>query len=333
MNCSTCGLPLAEGIHICPRCGTPTINYPGNARANDPTIAASYVRQQTPPTHYGPEQQYAPPPPQYNNYVTPPQISPGQPPSQKSKAGIAMIAGLVILLIVLIGGSLIVLHKQGSPTTSKGSPNATQMPTPTPNILKNPYPPGTGTLFINDPLQDNSKGYNWVESTTPITGGVEVCSFKNGAYHISRTVRGSLVCPADAPDLTFANIVCEAKLTVTHGDYSGIAFRINRAQATGYVFAVGVASDYVIDTFDFKAPTDREFTILRKGSNTAIKRGWNQTNVVAIVANGPVISVYINNQFIDRVQDSTYTQGEIGLYGYGQTTSDIMANDIKVWRL
>jgi hypothetical protein len=349
MNCSHCGTFLAEGINICPKCGMPAVSYPPPASsAYDPTVPASYVRQQFPATSYGAGPY--PPQPQVNDpYATPPQsaynnvpVTPyhNQPPfplppdNKKKWPGAVVLIGLVLLLVVVIGGGLALLNAHKHPRqTNTPTATAKPQPTPTPDLTKNPYPPGTGTLLVNDPMQDNSKGNEWDESTTPITGGSEVCQFNNGAYHVIRTIRGSLVCLAQASSLTPANLAFEAKLTVIKGDYAGIAFRINNVQETGYVFGIGVGGDYVIDTFNFQAPVNNEFTILYKGSSSAIKRGWNQANLVAVVANGANISLYINGQFISRIQDNTYTQGQIGIYGYGQTASDIKAQNVRVWSL
>jgi hypothetical protein len=358
MNCSRCGTFLAEGINICPKCGMPATSYPPSTPSYDPpsydpTVPASYVRQQTPATSYGPNlyppqpnanDPYGPPPQSpYNNVPVPPynNMQPFQPPSNGGRKGPGpvVLVGLALLLIVVIGGGLALLtsHKHsGQTTTSQATPKATSRPapTPTPDLTKNPYPPGTGTLVVNDPMQDNSKGNEWDESTTPITGGgSEICQFNNGAYHVIRTVRGSLVCLAQASSLTPSNLAFEAKLTVIKGDYAGIAFRINSVQETGYVFGIGVGGDYVIDTFNFRAPVSNEFTILAKGSSSAIKRGWNQSNLAAIVANGANISLYINGQPVTQIQDNTYTQGQIGIYGYGQTTSDIETQGVRMWNL
>lgn len=330
MNCRTCGFAIPQGTNICPRCGT-SIN-PQDLGPYEPT----YVRQAQPATDYGPGYYTPPPPPQYGNvgpYPVPPQapyIPQGPAPKQKTNGPlIALVASLVLLLLILIGSGLFLLFKQNS-----GNNRVAATPTATPNPSRNPYPPNTGTLVINDPLHDNSKGYDWDELTTDAKGGgTETCRFTGGAYHITRTQSGSLVCPAKAPDLVFANLASEARMTVVQGNYAGIAFRVNRSQGTGYIFVVGVASDYLIDTFNFQAPAGKEYNILRKGTNSAIKRGQHQTNLVAVVANGSSISIYVNNQFIDSVQDSTYTQGEIGLYGYGEAPPDIMGNDIRVWKL
>ncbi len=57
-------------------------------------------------------------------------------------------------------------------------------------------------------------------------------------------------------------------------------------------------------------------------------------NLIAAVAYGTTISVYVNNEFIASVQDNTYTNGQIGVYGEGDNgPADIIASNARVWRL
>ncbi len=77
-----------------------------------------------------------------------------------------------------------------------------------------------------------------------------------------------------------------------------------------------------------------QYKILSSGTNGAIKKGLNQSNLVAAVANGNTISVYVNNEFIASVQDNTYTNGQIGIYSEGDNgPADIIASNARVWRL
>src|SRR5438132_348194 len=75
--------------------------------------------------------------------------------------------------------------------------HTTPQPTTTANSSQNPYPPNTGTLVLNDPLTDNSRGYKWDESSFSGTG---TCGFTGGAYHIN-VQKAGLICIAEAKDL------------------------------------------------------------------------------------------------------------------------------------
>src|SRR5258708_34496580 len=46
----------------------------------------------------------------------------------------------------------------------------------------NPYSPFTGSLVLNDPLSDNSRGHQWQTYSDSATGNS--CHFVGGAYHV-----------------------------------------------------------------------------------------------------------------------------------------------------
>ena len=143
---------------------------------------------------------------------------------------------------------------------------------------------------MNDPMRDNSKGDEWTVLTEQFGGGIITHGFNNGTYHMTSTARrASFTSTANAPSFSaLANIAYEAQLTIIQGSSTGIIFRVNRG--TGYVFSIGVAGSYAIDTFNFEAKNNTIYTTLSNGLSAAIKRGRNQTNLVAVVANGSTIS-------------------------------------------
>src|SRR5579864_1620308 len=65
-------------------------------------------------------------------------------------------------------------------------------------VVRDPYPPYGGTLVLNDPLNDNSQGYNWDEYAL---SGTKDCRFVAGAYestiHDSSGTEGSKACFAE----------------------------------------------------------------------------------------------------------------------------------------
>jgi len=75
-------------------------------------------------------------------------------------------------------------------TTFESSPNATNpvsnasAPSTTTSGTTNsdPYPP-SGTLALNDPLRDNSRGYGWQTSPPASSNGGFSCQFTGGAYY------------------------------------------------------------------------------------------------------------------------------------------------------
>jgi len=57
-------------------------------------------------------------------------------------------------------------------------------------------------------------------------------------------------------------------------------------------------------------------------------------NVLAAVANGSQIGLYVNNALIGNVTDSTYASGQLGLVaGDMGNTTDVAFSDAKAWKL
>ncbi len=73
---------------------------------------------------------------------------------------------------------------------------------------------------------------------------------------------------------------------------------------------------------------------MTQGSSPAIKQGLNQTNLIAVVAQGTNIALYINHQLLGNVTDSTYSHGPVGLFAvvYTQPT-EVAFSNAKVWTL
>lgn len=354
MNCSNCGAQLPPGAVACPMCGTPTsqYNYGSGATPYDPTIASSYNTPDTPssatpppPTYdptvaanpysaspstaYGAQQYSAPPPPRYEvppppqyTFPQPPPTSPG--PSQGRRIG--LIIGIGLLILILIGAGFFALSRpNNSPVNPTPTPVAHTTPqvTATANPSQNPYPPNTGTLVVNDPLTDNSKGYKWDESSF---SGTDSCGFTNGAYHIIE--KTGLICIPEASNLVLSNFAFEANIKILKGNDGGIGFRINQVNKTFYAFDISTSGTYVLEVYTSK------YTTLSEGSNSVINKGLNQSNLVAVVANGDLITIYVNNQIIDSVHDKSFSQGQIGVLSLGGAgPTDVIASNVRVWKL
>jgi hypothetical protein len=266
----------------------------------------------TPPEYAAPSYTMSPPPP-----------SPGP---QHNKVAIAIGAG--ILVVVLIGASLFAVLRLSSNSGNGNSNPATATNTPaataTSNTAQNPYPPHTGTLILNDPLTDNSKGYRWDESSF---SGTDSCGFMAGAYHV--VGKTGLICVPEAKNLTIANFAFEVNIKIVKGDNGGIAFRIDQVNKTFYAFDIAPDGSYTLEIYTTK------FKVLSQGTNSVIKKGLNSSNLLAVVANADLITIYVNNQIIDSVHDKTFSQGQLGILSYAGNsgTHDVAASNTKVWQL
>ncbi|HLG63007.1 MAG TPA: zinc ribbon domain-containing protein [Ktedonosporobacter sp.] len=352
MNCNTCGSLIPHSAQFCPDCGTASPVY--HANSYEQTARASQQPgYRDPHIAYGsdPYQQVAQ---QYTltPVSTPPPIT--APPPPKPRGKIALIVLMLLLAVAVVGGGSYLLAGvfiKGNPV--QGNPNATATAlakhatatalakqanasaTATATANQNPYGPKTGSLVLNDSLHDNSKSYKWDEATMNNGGNVFRCGFVNAAYHISSDQSGIIICDPEAPELTLSDITFEVKVTINKGNEAGVVVRFNQTKGPGYLFAIDINGNYTISIINVTtADTSQRYTVLRHGSNGQIKQGLNQTNLVAIVANKASISAYVNGTFIDVTQDSSLTNGQIGIYGSSSNGAvDIAANDARAWRL
>ncbi len=331
---------------------------------HDATIAASPYSAPPPPSYSSPtyapppppsysSPTYAPPPPSY----TVPQPTPRPPSTRSQGSRIGIIVGVGILVLLLIGGGVFVLvrpnNTSATPTptglttaqvnatgTAKANAQANAtgtaqaQATATANVgatatataNQNPYPPYTGALVLSDPMTDNSRGYKWDDATI---GGVGTCGFSGGAYHLRAPQKG-IICVPEASNLVFSNLAFEAKLTLIQGDQESIVFRLNQNVGTYYAFYV--LSD---GTYSINAVKNNSIFRTLRGSSPAINKGQNSTNLLAIVANGKSINLYVNNQLVNRVNDDSITQsGQIGVGDYSTSgAADVAVTDVRVWAL
>ncbi len=240
---------------------------------------------------------------------------------------------LALALLVIVGGiavSLALFHQNpvGPVTTLKtagtaATPTATIQVTATATSAQIP----TGMLVLDDPLRDASKGYQWDQTT--LSGGS--CGFANGAYHVAATQPGIVSCNPGPKVPALGNLTFQVQMTIISGDEGGLAFRVNQATTQFYYFAVASDGSYHLDLVDggLNLPSS-----LLQGSNAVIKKGLNVPNVLAAVANGSQISLYVNNALIGNVTDSTYASGQLGLVtGDMGNTTDVAFSDAKAWKL
>jgi hypothetical protein len=265
-----------------------------------------------------------------------------------------VLIGLVILLILAGTGLSVALFRQngnGTPTTTGTPTNANSTTTAnanttattntgatapgtttTPSTLpqtQNPYPPHTGVLILNDPLHDNSKGYQW--DTTSIAGSGS-CGFSNNLYHVIQNspLGGITSCNPEANVPALTNFTFQVQMTLVQGDEGGITFRGN--QSNFYLFAISGDGSYHLDLVNDNSGISLP-TTLRQSSSTYIK-GAGSPNVIAVVAVGNTISLYVNNNLLAKVTDSTYSSGQIGLASSeNSNATDAVFSNARVWKI
>lgn len=328
MYCPACGAQLPSEANACPNCGalTPAYYAKSGASPHDPTIPAvsgsslSAVSAPPPSTPYG-----------SNPYdVNPYNGAPPPPPPRKVSPVLLGILIAVVLLVVGASVGFIWLRNQQTKTTipptaatSAVSNTGTVDTNATAAAEANPY---GGTLALSDPLRDNSRGYGWVEGGDN-TGS---CQFRGGAYHVSELILNSNIGCYASPD--FSNFAFEVEMKIIQGDIGGIGFRYGSALHTKYEFYV--TQNGIVELFVAQGTTTTK-TLVKPVVIPAVHRGLNQTNIIAVVAQGNIITLYLNSQQIARVTDNTYSHGQIGLYASSYATAghltEVVYSNARVW--
>jgi hypothetical protein len=189
----------------------------------------------------------------------------------------------------------------------------------------NPYTPGQGQLALKDPLVDNSQGHQWDVSNQ--SDGT--CAFTSGSYQISTPKTNFFfLCAAEATD--FSNFAFEIQAKVTQGDCAGMVFRADTNTGKMYFYEVCQDGTYNFSRYlDF---TGNNVKVLAGGTSAAIVKGLNQTNTLAIVAQGSTLTIYVNKQKITSVTDSSFTHGQIAVVADASNNpTTVVYNNAKVW--
>ena len=120
-------------------------------------------------------------------------------------------------------------------------------------------------------------------------------------------------------------------MTIISGDCGGIAFRHNAEAKSGYFFSVCQDGSYALGLY---RDSGKNPQTLANSSSTAIHTGYNQSNVIAVAANGSSIGLYVNDQQIGNVNDTAYSSGVIALCAnapYGST--EVAYSNARLWTL
>ena len=254
--------------------------------------------------------------------------------AKRNQRTIAIASGIVLVVLVLALVFYAVSRSasnavNGSNTgTDTNTGNGTVTVDATATIIAqnpDPYPPMNRTLVGIDPLSDNSHGWD-VNSDKFGT-----CAFTGGAYHVNAIQQSGKSC--SLPKANFVDGAYQVQMTTVNGNGGGIFFRGDE-KGNGYYFFIGHNGTYEFGIYNNCIGNYNNCKInpLRRGSSPAIKTGLNQPNLAAVVTSGSTIDLYVNDQKIDSVSDSSYSQGGIGVFASGVNgPTEVAFNDAKVW--
>lgn len=177
---------------------------------------------------------------------------------------------------------------------------------------------------LDDPLSGNGTKH-WTE-TTPADGFS--CGFSGGAYHVSAPFT-----PCLAQATNFGDLAYQVQMTIVKGERGGIVFRADGFQKY-YTFFIKRSGFYTLITSVDPSMGAQDHT-LSTGTSASIKTGLNQANLLTVIARGRSIYLYINRQFIASASDSTYRDGQIGVFGGDPSgaPADVVFSHAQVWKV
>ncbi len=253
---------------------------------------------------------------------------------QATRKGLSCNMALLLTVVLLVVGGVAVSNlvryqsffsngSTGSSSAGGGvmpptasSAIATSTPTAT---SSRPYPSNNAQLVLSDPLQDNSKNYQWDERAG--------CRFTGGAYAVQVSASNTSQ-PCYAHTSSFSNFTFEVQMRIVQGDCGSIVFRADSTTSSFYGFRICQDGHYSFIVHS--GPYSR--TIVDHVA-PAIHTGLNQSNTLAVVAQGNTFDLYVNDEKVGSTSDSSYSRGEIGVLATNQAGNGTEAvfSNAKVW--
>ncbi len=350
MQCTSCGTLLPPGASTCPNCGAPVAPpqaAPSQPIERTPSFYDEYIPftdQETPPAATPalpppalpppvepppplatiPYMQTAPPYMQATEageeLTAPPIVSPTPPrrmPFLVLTTAISILSLLVIVVLVFL-----LIHNADANSSVQTPKN--QFGTSDPQAIYTQVTNKTPT--INDVFSSKATS-SWTPSSTT-TGS---CIVSGISLHATAPQGGDIICGSTA--LNVGNFACQVQITLTTGDSSGLIFRANSTSLQAYVIELTSQGSYLLGTGQSGATN---FKVLAEGNNSAINVGHGPSNLLTIIAQGSMLYVYVNKQFIVSTSDSSSSSGLMGIAGGGSITNvavDATFSHFQVWNL
>ncbi|HEU5227516.1 MAG TPA: protein kinase [Ktedonobacteraceae bacterium] len=231
-----------------------------------------------------------------------------------------LLLGLALLIVIASVSTFLVFRLR--------TPPPGPVTTPTPVLSAIPYPPYQGKLVLNDPLHDNTRGYNWDRGYTRGADGTS-CTFIDNAYHVIEINKGRIYYCTETK-IPVRDFALQVDMTIISGDLGGIVFRLQGNRY--YFFRIGQDGSYFLKMYTDGATGAG--LVLVQGKSKIINTGLKKPNTLAIVVRGSSFTLYINNTSIGAAQDTSYSQGSLGLVAEAETgATEVAFSNIKIWAL
>lgn len=190
----------------------------------------------------------------------------------------------------------------------------------------NPYPPGGGTLVINNALIDGSSAGNW-----DMNGN---CTMKNGYYDVAESAGTGFTYCYDQGTIE-RNFVYQAQVKIINGYAAGLVFRANITSSAPQLYYFMVSENGSYGLYLVSGQLNTAGQQLQGGMNTAIIRtGSNQVNTLAVVARDRYLDFYANMRYLFSFTGGSIAGGQFGVFIYDRTNAAEAAfTYVKVWQL
>ncbi len=186
----------------------------------------------------------------------------------------------------------------------------------------------SGTPTINDQFRAQDSN-NW-EDDPP---GENSCRFANGSYDVKTAAGRFQPCLAGATN--FRNLAFQVEMRIVSGHSGGLIIRSD-ANGSGYYFRMSTDGTFLGERIVPHNPQASDLTPLMgfAGQSPAVNTGNGQSNQITVIAQGSELYMYVNQQFVARTSDGTYTSGRIGVFTDSDASgAEILFSNAQVWKL
>lgn len=235
---------------------------------------------------------------------------------------------MLLTLLLLVGSALLPLISwpHSSPPEQ---PGATSVVKPTLDVtvtatamIELYQQVTTGKPFMSSPLNGQDAA-SWQSGNSDTAA----CFFKGGDYHaVSKKV--GVYTPCLALTKQVQNFAFQVDLAIATGDYGGLILRDDLVDNIHYRFLIGTNSFY-------KFGVSTGANALKFGLSSTILNGSNQFNQLTVIAQGSHFFLYINQQPVLEVTDSTSLRaGVVGLAAEADLSpTEVEFRNARLWIL
>jgi len=251
-----------------------------------------------------------------------PPVTPA-PKRRRPMLAVAIILGVLVLLLVAggvflgisIGQSHNVVTGQTTVTATAGaSQDASQL-----------YRQVTSqTPAFVDSLQDATLS-TWAMFEKPTYG----CHIESDGLHLYIKDTGRFIyCTSGRGN--FSNFAFQVEMKLLSGAGGGITFRGDTLAGNFYYFHVYPDGSYHI----YISQNHKLTTELGAGTIGSFAAGFGQKNTLTVIAQGSQLYFYVNQKFLTKLQNATYTGGYVGVLVSDITTpAEVVYTNAQIWNI